>query len=159
MTSKLSETWRPVLSGYTETGHQQKHNAHKAARAACRKLARALMLPKNSFKISTNYGGPAVSGETTLHTTTFYLQISQSCLGVGREILFRACNGLKDYSGRRNHFTSIAELDDPQTFALKLRSMAEFGLLLDDEELTPTSHNNLAADEYGDPIGRTMVRF
>lgn len=154
MTKKLSETWRPVLSGYTETGHQQKHNAHKAARAACRKLARALMLPKNSFKISTNYGGPAVSGETTLHTTTFYLQISQSCLGIGREVMFRACNGLKDYSGRRNHFTNIAELDDPQHFADFLRGTHEFGLLTIDEELTPAAHKNLAADPNGYPIGR-----
>jgi len=93
-------------------------------REACRLmhgLATALALPDDSFDIRSNKGGIAVSGEITLHGEHVYLQISQSCMGRGYEVLFRRCNGCKDYSGEQNHFASATEFSDPQCLAEIMR--------------------------------------
>jgi hypothetical protein len=49
-----------------------------------------------------NAGGIAVSGDATLHGDSIYVQIS----GIDLGILYRTCNGRKDYSGGRNNWYS-----------------------------------------------------
>jgi len=123
MRIKISEHWQHPMTGYTDETHAQKVNAHRLAREVLKKLARDyLMLPVQEYSIRSNMGGPAVSGE----------------------VLYRRCNGMKDYSGGRNHFAPIERLDDPRAFAMHLRGMATFGFVLPDETLRPGAHNGLS---------------
>lgn len=123
------------IQGYTETEHARKEKFHSLARRKLRRLANALGLSAKDYDLRSNKAGPAVSGEITLHTDTFYCQVSDGCMGRGREILFRKCDGRRDYSGGQNHFADIAELDDPEEFAMRIRAYGQFGFLLPDEAM------------------------
>jgi len=94
---------------------------HREARRLMRQLVTALALPVDSFDIRSNKGGIAVSGEITLHGEFIYVQVSQSCFGDGCEVLFRRCNGRKDYCGEQSHFASADELSNPQCLAGVMR--------------------------------------
>lgn len=145
MKKKLSEYWRQPLTGYTDETHAEKVAAHYHARRALIQLAKHhLMLPTGEYSVRSNMAGPAVSGEVTLHTHTLYLQIDQSCMGPGANVMYRRCNGLKDYSGGSNNFCAIDRLDYLSNFAMHLRGMATFGFLLPDETLRPGDHNGLS---------------
>lgn len=116
------------LTAYNELGADRKAAFHTLARRQMRRLARALSLTPDRYEIRSNHGGIAVSGEVTLHADCVYIQISQSAMGAGNEILFRACEGLKDYTGKQNHFAPAAALDNPEEFAEYLRTCNRFGL-------------------------------
>jgi hypothetical protein len=73
--------------------------------------------------IRSNQGGMAVSGEITLHYNHLYVQISQSCLGDNRIVLFRSCDSRKDYTGHQNHFATALELCDSKALAARIRSV------------------------------------
>lgn len=118
------------ISGYTEAGHARKEKFHSIARRRLRQLANELGLSSKDYDLRTNKAGPAVSGETTLHTETLYVQISQGFGGLG-EVMFRACDGRKDYTGRANHFAPAGALDNPAEFAQYLRDCGRFGLPID----------------------------
>jgi hypothetical protein len=100
------------INGYTVEAQSYKDAFHKVVKIRLRKLAKILGLTTADYDLRTNKAGIAVCGETTLHTDNIYIQVSQSCLGPGHEILYRGCNGRKDYTGKRNHFASISVLDD-----------------------------------------------
>lgn len=104
------------IDAYSEAGAARKKKYHSIARRKLRKLANLLGLTAKDYRLDTNRGGIAVCGETTLHTDTLYVQVSQSCMGRGNEILFRKCNGRKDYGGARNHFAPAHRLDDVADF-------------------------------------------
>lgn len=77
---------------------------HTAARA----FLKGLGIPGD---IRSNKGGPAVSGEVTLHGDSVYIQLSAD----SEWFFFRTCKGRKDYTGGRNcivyyHFL-VADLD------------------------------------------------
>ena len=109
------------INGYTETANMRKEKYHSLARRKLRKLANLLGLTAKDYRLDTNKGGPAVCGETTLHTDSLYIQVSQSCMGPGHEILFRRCNGRGDYCGDVNHFAPARRLDDVADFFDGLR--------------------------------------
>lgn len=90
---------------------------HREARRLMQGLAKALGLPGGSFDVRSNQGGIAVSGEVTLHGEQVYVQVSQPCFGPGTEVLFRRCNGRKDYSGEQNYFAAAHELSEPDSLA------------------------------------------
>lgn len=94
---------------------------HREARAALVAFARQLGLVPGDYDLRVNAGGIAVSGEVTLHTETFYIQISCGVMGPGREILYRRCQGRSDYCGDRNHFADIALAVDAARFAATLQ--------------------------------------
>jgi hypothetical protein len=145
MKEKLSTLWRQPLTGYTDETHAAKVLAHHRGRRALTQLAKHhLMLPTGEYSIRTNMAGPAVSGEVTLHSHTLYLQISQSCIGSGACVMYRRCNGMKDYSGGSNNFCAIDRLDYLSDFAMHLRGLATFGFVLPDEMLRPGDHNGLS---------------
>jgi hypothetical protein len=98
-----------------------KRRFHSQGRAKLRALAELLALHKGSYDIRSNEGGPAVSGEITLHTETVYVQISQSCLGGGMGVLIRTCKGRKDYTGGRNHWLPLSALKDVRVLAHYVR--------------------------------------
>lgn len=127
---QLANIMKHHLNGYNGTAAKHKNDFHKEATNALHRLASELGLAPGEFSVTSNRGGIAVSGEVTLHTDTFYCQISQSPMGPGNEILFRACNGRDDYIGKHNHFAPAGMLDIPEIFARDLRQMGRFGFLL-----------------------------
>ena len=117
MASK-TKTLAEMMDGDINDDAGAKDAFHRKARAVLKALAGELGLDKNDVDIRSNKGGPAVSGEVVLHTDRFYLQVSQST-GPG-EVIFRRCEGRKDFSGGRNHWAKAAELDDIAGFAERL---------------------------------------
>ena len=100
---------------------------HRKARALLKRLAGALDLPKDSYRIRTNRGGPAVSGEVTLQGERVTVQITQSGMGRNHDVVYRRCAGVDDHVGGTNLYASAAELEaEPVTFARRLRH--ELGL-------------------------------
>ena len=104
---------------YNETNKAQ---FHRAATKALKSLATKLDLTKENHEVRSNKGGIAVSGEVTLHSDNIYIQISESFNGKGLQVLFRTCNGRKDYSGGQNNYAPIERLEDPE-FVSQLKKM------------------------------------
>ncbi len=69
-----------------------------------------LGLADGTYEVRSNKGGIAVGGEVTLHADHLYVQISQSCFGRGKEIMYRYCKGRKDYCGGHNHYFNVNRL-------------------------------------------------
>ncbi len=99
----------------------RKEEFRREAMTLLKRVAQALGLEKGSYRLSFNPGGIAVSGDASLEETGFYVQISQSVM-LGHEILYRSCDGLNDYRGKRNHFAPAAALCDPTGFAKRLHA-------------------------------------
>jgi hypothetical protein len=95
---------------------EAKRAFHREARSALRVAARHLGLGPDQYDLRSNFAGPAVSGEITLHADEIYVQVSIPCIRPGREIMFRRCKGRQDYLGDRNHFCDIAVLAAPSSF-------------------------------------------
>lgn len=97
---------------------------HKQGKILLQNLSRLLGMEKEDFRLSSNEAGPAVSGEVTLHGDHIYLQLFDSRAGL--EIMYRTCEGQKDFSGGSNHFQSLRALsssDDLVKWLATLRSM------------------------------------
>jgi hypothetical protein len=88
---------------------------HDAARRQLKLLAQALQLPPGSYEIRSNKAGIAVSGEVTLHGERIYVQAGQGAIQLG--LLFRNCNGQKDYIGGFNCWTPLNDLNQPAELA------------------------------------------
>jgi hypothetical protein len=80
---------------------------HSQARRRLLELAAALSLDAGAYDLRSNQGGIAVSGEVTLHSDRLYVQVSQPATRADTGILFRSCEGRRDYVGGRNNFTSL----------------------------------------------------
>jgi hypothetical protein len=85
---------------------------HSKGRTVLKYVAEALQLPKGSYEIRSNKGGHAVLGEVTLHSDRLYLQFREPINGGDVGILYRTCNGRKDYSGGRNNWMGYSKLLD-----------------------------------------------
>lgn len=92
---------------------------HVEARRALKRLAHDLGLATDAYDLRVNPGGPAVSGEVTLHADRVYVQVSIGGFGPG-EILFRSVRGRRDYTGGQNHWARIDELLEPDRFAERI---------------------------------------
>lgn len=116
---------RPVLKTLAHRGVAYDETAkrlfHSEGRSAMRRLADALALDDGTFDIRSNKGGPAVSGEITLHGEDLWVQLSLGPFGPGREVCFRQVRGRDDHVGDRNLWASIRELVEPDSFAARLR--------------------------------------
>lgn len=91
---------------------------HKTAKRLLAQIARnSLRLLPNQYDLSSNMGGPAVSGEITLHTDALYIQVSESPFGpVKANVLVRRCVGRKDFCGEQNHYCDAELLENPEGF-------------------------------------------
>jgi hypothetical protein len=98
-----------------------KRSFHGRARSRLRDLAAALQFPAGSFDIRTNKAGIAVSGESILHATHLYVQVSQ--IGKGMGVLLRRCDGRTDYVGGTNHWLALSALDDVNQLARYVRTI------------------------------------
>lgn len=94
---------------------------HSRTRRRLRQLAAALGLASGAYDLRSNQGGIAVSGEVMLHTDRLYVQACQPATGHDTGILFRTCDGRKDYVGGRNNFASLDLLDRPNELARRIR--------------------------------------
>lgn len=116
---------RPVLKtlAYRGVAHDDpaKRLFHSEGRAAMRRLADALELDEGRFDIRSAKGGPAVSGEVTLHGEDIWVQLSLGIFGPDREVCFRRVGGRNDHVGDRNLWASIRELMEPDRFAARIR--------------------------------------
>jgi hypothetical protein len=87
---------------------------HRRARAFLNELAtEVLKLTPDRFEVRTNEAGPAVMGETVLHTDPIkdgkglYVMVSVFSGPSDRKVLMRTCNGRKDYTGGRNNMLTL----------------------------------------------------
>ena len=94
---------------------------HRNARRQLLELAKALGFAPADYDLRSNQGGIAVSGEVTLHADRLYVQASQSAMGFDTGVLFRSCEGRRDYTGGRNNFASLDLLHEPQELARLIR--------------------------------------
>ena len=108
------------INGYTEAAAARKAKFHSIARRQLRKVANALGLCSKDYDLRTNKAGIAVAGETTLHTETLYVQITANGSALG-DVMFRACDGRKDYCGKHNRFAPAGALDDVADFYAELQ--------------------------------------
>jgi hypothetical protein len=94
---------------------------HTHARRQLLALAVALGFGEDAYDLRSNEAGIAVSGEVTLHGDRLYVQVSQSALGADNGILFRSCDGRRDYVGGVNNFASLDLLHRPTELARRIR--------------------------------------
>nr|WP_250807778.1 hypothetical protein [Neorhizobium tomejilense] len=92
--------------------HETKEAFHRDARRLLKSLARDLGFAAGTFDLRSNKGGPAVSGEITLHHNDIYIQASNPGSRQERGLLIRTCKDRKDYTGGNNHFAPLAWLED-----------------------------------------------
>ena len=96
---------------------------HARARRQLKQLADALGLASGAFDLRSNQGGIAVSGEVTLHADHLYVQACQPATGHDTGILFRTCQGRKDYHGGPNNFASLDLLNRPEDLARRIKEV------------------------------------
>lgn len=118
-----------LLGGDVSYNELRKDAFHRAGKDLLRRIANVLGLEKKQYDLSSNLAGIAVSGEITLHSDSLYLQLSQGALMQGRtQILYRRCNGRKDYVGHANYFIEVARLvneDEAKLFILALQRVGD----------------------------------
>lgn len=96
---------------------EQKRLFHQNARRQLKQLAAALGLELGGYDLRSNKSGIEVSDEVTLHADRLYVQVSQPATGSNTGILFRSCDGRRDYVGGANHFASLDLLHEPEALA------------------------------------------
>jgi hypothetical protein len=84
-------------------------------------LANALGLAPGAYDLRSNAGGIAVSGEATLHGDHVYVQACQPATGHDTGLMFRTCQGRKDYHGGPNNFASLDLLNRPEDLARRIK--------------------------------------
>lgn len=127
--------YREMLYTPAHYNADAKRNFHRAAKTLLQRLAKRLDQTWSSSAqagygernpIRSNKGGIAVSGEITLHYDRLYIQVSQSVMGNNSGILYRSCNGRKDYCGGMNNFAPLDALLDTEKFARLIESRISF---------------------------------
>ena len=84
---------------------REKSNFHRAWKGRLRRLAKELELPSGSYEVRSCLGGPGVLGEVILHAERLYVVVVDE-----QRIMYRLCQGRKDYTGGPNHWLPVAKL-------------------------------------------------
>lgn len=100
---------------------EAKRQFHIHARRQLTALAATLNLSDDQYDLRSNEAGIAVSGEITLHADRLYVQVSQSAMGSNSGILFRSCDGRRDYVGGVNNFAPLDLLHSPARLARRIK--------------------------------------
>ncbi len=110
---------------YSEEGNTHKERYHSIARKFLRKVAEeCLGLTKGQYDLRTNKAGPAVLGDTILHTDKVYVSMGGLC----GDVLIRSCKSRKDYTGGTNHSLQIENLHlQEEAFIRILRACEQVG--------------------------------
>lgn len=118
--SKLTNLIKTEFNNYESPNAESKKAFHRMTKAFLKKVA-ALIEPKD-FKVSSNMGGPAVTGEVHLHTDKVYVMVSAAR---GGEVMYRSCEGTKDFTGGCNNWESIDILENPEDLADVLKPIQD----------------------------------
>ena len=100
---------------------ETKRAFHKHARRRLKELADALGLAPQNYDLRSDVGGIAVSGEVTMHADHVYVQACQPATGHDTGLMYRTCQGRKDYHGGPNNFASLDLLNRPQDLARRIK--------------------------------------
>ena len=100
---------------------EAKREFHTHGRRQLLALAAALGLADSDHDLRSNEGGIALSGEVTLHADRLYVQVSQPATNNDTGILFRSCEGRRDYHGGMNNFASLDLLHRPDELARRIK--------------------------------------
>lgn len=106
-----------------------KETLHRSGKRLLKEIAGRLKLPETSYEIRSCKGGNAVMGEVILHSDHLYLMVHLGSGGV-LKVLYRSCEGRKDYSGGMNRYESVSELASTtaaERFIAKLDTLNELG--------------------------------
>lgn len=95
---------------------------HRVARKHLTRVAKALGRAKGEYRLSSNMGGAAVSGEVTLKTKFIHIEVSQFGGGLP-PVRIRTCQGMDDHTGGRNHFYDAAELIEVDDLLVDIESV------------------------------------
>lgn len=101
-----------------------KKRFHREAKKLLRIVAKTMGLSAKDYDLSSNMAGTAVSGEITLHTDSLYISVGQRYMANGCDVLVRACEGRKDYTGKKNHWVPASALDDAHLFTAYLKNIS-----------------------------------
>lgn len=99
------------IHAYDDDSAKRKSQFHSIGKKLLRRIAKDLGYQRGEFDVRSNMGGIAVCGEVTLHTDDLYVQMSTSGTS-GLDILYRTCEGRKDYTGGRNHWLAFVDLNN-----------------------------------------------
>lgn len=101
-----------------------KKEFHRITAKYLKRLQRQLDGMYGEGGLRHNQGGIAVSGEITLHLERLYVQVSEPFAQWGEKkiVMFRECNGLKDYTGGQNNFATASDLIDTVRMARLIQS-------------------------------------
>lgn len=105
--------------------HDVKDSFHRKGLKVLRAFGKTLGLESDEYEVRSNKGGMAVAGEITFHCDFLYVQISSSSVGLP-SIMYRACNGRKDYSGLQNNFAKMEVLNDLDKFSKRFIESPNF---------------------------------
>lgn len=109
----LTNMPRDGIQGYTEEQHSQKVAFHAGAKKLLKDVAKELGLIPSDYRLTTNMAGPAVCGETVLHTESLYLILQDSFSDRGAaQIMYRTVTSRTDYQGGTNNFINVDHLCD-----------------------------------------------
>jgi hypothetical protein len=97
---------------------------HRKYRKVLKAFAKRLGLPEGSYEVRSCKGGPAVLGEVILHSDKLYMQVHQGFTGEGIQVLYRSCNGRKDYSGGQNRYMPVDALEAENGGVAAVRAVA-----------------------------------
>jgi hypothetical protein len=119
-----------VTSGEGNPNRENPHSYtkmkfHRLGKQVLKAIAEEMGLQSGSYDIRSNLGGVAVSGEITLHGESIYIQFSLG--GSDLEVLYRSCNGRKDYTGGANHWMRWDDLCDLPQACKKFKGLVDGG--------------------------------
>ena len=115
------------LGSFSTYADEAKRQFASKGKKVLKALAESMGLVKGTYDIRWNPGGPAVSGDITLHGESIYVNLSQTCLGLDYGFMYRTCKGRKDYTGGTNRWAKWDVLLDLDGFARKLVEVSKSG--------------------------------
>lgn len=106
---------KPSIFDYGDSSAASKKQFHADGKKFLKAFAAEVGLA-GACEIRSCLGGPGVLGEVVLHADGLYMQLFES-MGPGVRILYRSCQGRKDYSGGNNMFVAMKDLQDENALA------------------------------------------
>lgn len=118
-----------TFTAFNAPNEELKKKLHADIRKFLRDVVKSLGLEKGNYNIRTNMAGVGVFGESILHTDWFYVIVSDGFFSQSMAVMFRSCEGQKDYSGGANQWTNMLALsasdDNMEYWLTQLRKMKE----------------------------------
>jgi len=117
------------LQGKCSYNDENKREFERLGKKLARELRKALGFTSESADVRYNAGGIAVSGDVTLHMERVYLTFNADGFSSDLGIMYRHCNGRKDYGAglsTPNHYYSWQLLQMREGFAGLVQTLRAF---------------------------------